>query len=128
MGAQVGVALSATPEENRGNLCLWPRSHHAIHPLMRSPDGAVLRANGGYTDADGAPLPPRPCSGAACASFKSASRSRAPASTGTRNICVEHAVLRSDSVGFSIVFVTVLPGDQSVGASSGEYKRHFGVR
>jgi len=27
-----------------------------IHPLMRSPDGAVLRENGGYSDADG-PLP-----------------------------------------------------------------------
>ena len=113
----MGVALSATPEENRGNLCLWPRSHHAIHPLMRSPDGAVLRANGGYTDADGAPSPPRPCSGAACASFKSAFRTRAPASSFVWN-----------TVGFFMVFVTVLSGDHSVGASRGEYKRHFGVR
>ena len=52
----VGVALSETPVRNRGNLCVWPGSHHKIHPLTRSPDGAVMRGNGGYTNADG-PLP-----------------------------------------------------------------------
>ena len=52
----VGVALSEKQVENRGNLCFWPGSHRVIHPLMRSPDGAVLRENGGYSDADG-PLP-----------------------------------------------------------------------
>ena len=31
-------------------------SHRKIHPLTRSPDGAVQRGNGGYTNADG-PLP-----------------------------------------------------------------------
>ena len=52
----VGVALSDNCVANRGNLCVWPGSHHVIHPLMRSPDGAVRRANGGYSDSDG-PLP-----------------------------------------------------------------------
>ena len=52
----VGVALSENQVRNRGNLCLWKGSHHVIHPLMRSPDGAVLRENGGYSDTDG-PLP-----------------------------------------------------------------------
>ena len=41
---------------NRGNMCVWPGSHRKIHPLTRSPDGAVRRGNGGYTNADG-PLP-----------------------------------------------------------------------
>ncbi len=50
----VGVALSDNQTENRGNLCVWPQSHRVIHPLMRSPDGAVRRKNGGYSDRDGA--------------------------------------------------------------------------
>ena len=37
-------------------MCVWPGSHRKIHPLTRSPDGAVQRGNGGYTNADG-PLP-----------------------------------------------------------------------
>ena len=52
----VGIAISDNQVGNRGNLCLWPGSHHVIHPLMRSPDGAVRRENGGYSDTDG-PLP-----------------------------------------------------------------------
>jgi hypothetical protein len=37
-------------------MCVWPGSHHKIHPWTRSPDGAVQRGNGGFTNADG-PLP-----------------------------------------------------------------------
>eukprot|EP00747_Dinoflagellata_sp_TGD_P210403 gnl/TRDRNA2_/TRDRNA2_83677_c0_seq1.p1 gnl/TRDRNA2_/TRDRNA2_83677_c0~~gnl/TRDRNA2_/TRDRNA2_83677_c0_seq1.p1 ORF type:complete len:489 (+),score=96.01 gnl/TRDRNA2_/TRDRNA2_83677_c0_seq1:55-1521(+) len=51
----VGIALSDMMDENAGNLCVWPGSHHFTHKHMRWPDGKIHRERG-WDSCDG-PLP-----------------------------------------------------------------------